>query len=179
MAAETTLSGESDCVSLSDFVCFCFMQPVDQILKHIARGQKMCTCVIWKKHTLCFISGFHLVWTLMVLSDSYLVYIYIYMHKYALRSTSLLPCYLCNDLPALGNLTFKSKLSQYTYRAITASLLISLVVTALDELKVSSCCSGRASTVQVRPIKSLDPLNWILLTYLNYKLHLFMQFGKT
>lgn len=81
------------------------------------------------------------------------------MHKYALRSTSLLPCYLCNDLPALGNLTFKSKLSQYTYRAITASLLISLVVTALDELKVSSCCSGRASTVQVRPIKSLDPLN--------------------
>lgn len=127
---------------------------------NILLGGKKCAHVLFeKKHTLCFISGFHLVWTLMVLSDSYLVYIYIYMHKYALRSTSLLPCYLCNDLPALGNLTFKSKLSQYTYRAITASLLISLVVTALDELKVSSCCSGRASTVQVRPIKSLDPLN--------------------
>lgn len=126
-------------------------------LNILLRGKKCAHVLFKKKHTLCFISGFHLVWTLMVLSDSYLVYIY--MHKYALRSTSLLPCYLCNDLTALGNLTFKSKLSQYTYRAITASLLISLVVTALDELKVSSCCSGWASTVQVRPIKSLDPLN--------------------
>lgn len=142
-------------------------------LNILLRGKK-CARVLFEKkkktHTLCFISGFHLVWTLMVLSDSYLVS-GTYVHKYALRSTSLLPCYLCNDLTALGKLTFKSKLLQYSYRAITASLLISLVVTALDELKLSSCCSGRALTVQVRPIKSLDPLNWILLTYLNYKLH--------